>query len=247
MVFTGRCKRKSGNISTTQRAAVCKYFQFNNGKKGIPLSLKETKNRKDELYNDVVTVTHSMKLKFSKSEENILKIIKNVCNALWMIDGNHEKFNTSFAQGHCSKLPQLFSDIYNKSYNDWKSQKKTKLKLSADALLTCSNNLYDALSIWNVGGSSQKFASGCRALTGCLRSYSDYLFKATERMSLARASPQQEINFTLPNPMEATNQISENYRAIDNVVRDLPLYEPVFLDNDVGDFNMPHDRTQRDN
>ena len=83
-----------------------------------PLSLKETKNRKDELYNDVVTVTHAMKLKFSKSEENILKIIKNVCNALWMIDRNHEKFNTAFAQDHCSKLAQLFSNIYNKSYND---------------------------------------------------------------------------------------------------------------------------------
>ena len=80
-----------------------------------------------------------------------------------------------------------------------------------------------------------------------VRSYSNYLFKATESMSLAKASPQQEINLTLPNPMEATNQISENYRAIDNVVRDLPLYEPVFLDNDVEDFNMPHDRTQRDN
>ena len=89
-----------------------------------PLSLKETKNRKDELYNDVATVTHSMKLTFSKSEENILKIIKSVCNALWIIDGNHEKFNTAFAQGHCIKLPQLFSDIYNKSYKDWKSQKK---------------------------------------------------------------------------------------------------------------------------
>ena len=80
-----------------------------------------------------------------------------------------------------------------------------------------------------------------------VRSYSNYLFKATESMSLAKASPQQEINLTLPNPMKATNQISENYRAIDNVVRDLPLYEPVFLDNDVEDFNMPHDRTQRDN
>ena len=89
-------------------------------KKVSPLSTKETKNRKDELYNDVVTVTHSMKLKFSKSEENILKIIKNVCNALWIIDGNHEKFNTAFAQDHCSKLTQLFSGIYNKSYNDWK-------------------------------------------------------------------------------------------------------------------------------
>ena len=60
-----------------------------------PLSLKETKNRKDELYNDVVIVTHSMTLKFSKSEENILNIIKKLCNALWMIDGNHEKFNTA--------------------------------------------------------------------------------------------------------------------------------------------------------
>ena len=80
-----------------------------------------------------------------------------------------------------------------------------------------------------------------------VRSYSNYLFKATESMSLAKASPQQEINLTLPNAMKATNQISENYRAIDNVVRDLPLYEPVFLDNDVEDFNMPHDRTQRDN
>ena len=46
-----------------------------------PLSLKEIKNRK-ELDNDVVTVTHSMKLKFSKSEKNILKIIKNAYNAL---------------------------------------------------------------------------------------------------------------------------------------------------------------------
>ena len=125
--------------------------------------------------------------------------------------------------------------------------KKTKLKLSADALLTCNNNLYDALSIWNVGCSNQKFANGCRALAESLQSYSDYLFKATERMSLATASPQQDINFTLPNPVEATNQISESYRAIDNVVRDLPLYEPVFLDNDVGDFNIPDDRKQRYN
>ena len=125
--------------------------------------------------------------------------------------------------------------------------KKEKPKLSTDALLTCSNNLYDALSIWNVGGSSQKFANGCRTVAVSLRSYSDYLLKATERMSLARASPQQEINFTLPNPMEATNQISENYQAIDNAVRDLPLYEPAFLDNDVGDFNIQDDRKQQYN
>ena len=63
-----------------------------------PLSLKEIKNTwKDELYNDVVTVNHSMKLKFSKSEEKILKIIKYVYNALWMIDRNHMKVNTAFA------------------------------------------------------------------------------------------------------------------------------------------------------
>ena len=78
-----------------------------------------------------------------------------------------------------------------------------------------------------------------------VRSYSNSLFKATESMSLAKASPQQEINFTLPNPMEATNQISESYQAIDNVVRDLPLYESVFLDNHVGDFNIPHNRKQQ--
>ena len=34
-------------------------------------------------------------------------------------------------------------------------------------------------------------------------------------MSLARASPQQQINFTLPNPMEAANQISESYQEIE--------------------------------
>ena len=125
--------------------------------------------------------------------------------------------------------------------------KKAKPILSADALLTCSNNLYDALSIWNVGGSSQKFVNGCRMLDESLRSYSDYLIKATERMSLARANPKQEINFTLSNPMEATNQISENYRTINNAVSDLPLYERVSLDNDVGDFNIPEDRKQRYN
>ena len=38
-----------------------------------------------------------MKLKFSKSEEKILKIIKYVSNALWMIDRNHTKVNTAFA------------------------------------------------------------------------------------------------------------------------------------------------------
>ena len=99
-------------------------FSLTMAKKVSSLSVKELKNRKDELYNDVATVTRSMKLKFLKSEENILKIIKNLCNAFWMIDGNHEQFNTAFTQGHCIKLPQLFSDIYSKSYNDWKSQKK---------------------------------------------------------------------------------------------------------------------------
>ena len=41
--------------------------------------------------------------------------------------------------------------------------------------------------------------------------YSDYLIKATERMSSVRTSPEQEIEIILLNPMEATNQISENY------------------------------------
>ena len=32
--ITGRCKRKSRNIRTAQRAAICQCFQSNNGKKG---------------------------------------------------------------------------------------------------------------------------------------------------------------------------------------------------------------------
>lgn len=46
----------------------------------------------------------------------------------------------------------------------------------------------------------------------------------------------------MKNPTEATDLISENHRAKDHAVRDLSSYEPVFLDSDVGDFNIPDGR-----
>ena len=51
-----------------------------------------------EKTNFITMLLLLLETKIFRSEENILKIIKNVSNALWMIDGNHEKFNTAFTQ-----------------------------------------------------------------------------------------------------------------------------------------------------
>ena len=134
--------------------------------------------------------------------------MKCLVDVLWHIDGNHEHINNKFAVKQCKGLPTYFNPVYNNTYNDYKTLKKAKPKLSSELLLQCSDNLFDILSVWtNVSLPPDKFMSAVKEIAESFRSHASYLIKWKNSMALLRSdsNPHKDridTHFVMPNPTE---------------------------------------------
>ena len=63
---------------------------------------KESKTKKHDMYNDVLTIS---KVKFAKQMLNSgVKLVDCTVECLWTIDGNHNKFHIAASHGNCKGL-----------------------------------------------------------------------------------------------------------------------------------------------
>ena len=69
------------------------------------------------------------------------------------------------------------------------NRKQAKPTLTHEKMLTCSNKLFDAVSLWdNVKFPAAQLLNGSHCLAECMRSYTNHLKKAQERMTANRLS-----------------------------------------------------------
>ena len=148
----------------------------------VNVTLKQVNNKKDELFSDLVNLKQLTC--YQEQLQNINILIQCLMDALWSLDGNHSKLNKAHSNGHCFQLPQYFAKIYQKESYDWKNRKRAKPTLTHEKMLTCSNKLFDAVSLWdNVKFPAAQLLNASHCLAECMRSYTNHLKKAQERMT----------------------------------------------------------------
>ena len=162
---------------------------------------------------------------------------------MWVIDANHDKFALVAANGHCKVLPKYFSCIYDKSYRNYKQQKKSKPTLDSDELMKHSDNLFDALSLFQgFENVNRNLFTACHQLTEALRSYADYLTKAKERSQQNRNETDESIRETLLEiDCVIENHLKPEYYQLNNTLNEKEFYEPLLVE---GEF-VPDDRKKR--
>ena len=79
-----------------------------------PKKLELVKNRKDELFNDLVDFLHANKL--VGKEESSLNFVSVLCNCLWTIDGHQDTMTARFCPFH-QRLNHFMDIIYQRSPN----------------------------------------------------------------------------------------------------------------------------------
>ena len=156
---------------------------MNNSKSLVRLQNKDIKNKKEELWNDVVALIKEPL--FRKQQlDAAQKFINTIVEALWAIDGNQCTINNAFAQNQCKGLPSFFSAVYAKEYRQWRTQKKAKPTLSSEKLLECSDNIFNMISAWDkLNFPSKDFSHNSRLLAESLKSYQEYLVKSKDIMA----------------------------------------------------------------
>ena len=135
---------------------------MNSSRECQPMQLKEVKNKKHELYNDIIIL---LDCQFTTQDmPHGIKLIQCLTECFWAIETRHTTFSTESAQGHCQKLPVYFKSIYMKGYRDWAAQKHARPTLTKDSLMKCSDNLYDTISFWDRKAFDPKLLNECRML-----------------------------------------------------------------------------------
>ena len=174
-------------------------FAFLMSNKSLKLELKNVRNKKHEMYNNLVNL---LECKFPKSmifEGE--KLINALVECFWSIESNHERISSVFKSVHCKDLPLFFE------HRDWAAQKKAKSVLKRDTLLKCVDDMYDILSFCDKKSTvSEKVLNDCRFLAESLRTYAEYLKKANQRVSDVRSSLENPLNETFTSPIEPVDQ-----------------------------------------
>ena len=208
--------------------------------------LKQVTNKKDEFFNNLVNLKQLTC--YQEQLQNINVLIQCLTDALWLLDGNHNKLNKAYSNDHCFQLPQYFAKIYQKEYYDWKNRKRAKPTLTHEKMLTCSNKSFDAVSLWdNVKFPAAQLVNASCCLLECMRSYANHLKKAQERMTANRLSNQAATDkFIMPNPINVKpSELKAAYDSVNNYMESIEHYTPINIDNIIAEFNVPEDRKQR--
>lgn len=221
-------------------------FEMLMSNKKSGLGLKDIKNKKHEMYNDVVQL---LNINFLQSDiHNGKRLIDALVECFWCVEANHERFVSVASNGHCIKLPDFFKNVYEKSYRDFSAQKKAKPTLNYDSLMKSSNNLFDILSYWNgLKTVNESLLNHCRCLADSLRSYADYLKKTNERMATVRTTLDDSLKESIGNPIEPVSEkaLKACYKDVNELISKTNFYEPITLDNDINDVGLPADRRLR--
>ena len=102
--------------------------------------------------------------------------------------------------------------------------------------------MFDLLGLWS-NASKNTFILAAKQLAESLHSYSSYLKKSQQRMN-----PQKDTSRSgesIIQPIEPIDNINPKYEKANKLLQDKGLYEPVLLDNDINNLDIPDDRKER--
>ena len=181
----------------------------------------QERNRKDKLYNDLLHLLESKKLKLQSSEIHSFgeRLLKALRDTLWYIDGHHEAFSQ-----WSTALPSVFKTF--KDYNcpeKAKHSKRAQQNRSCDQLRHLTSELLILLQAnpWE-RESWCGFKSDIASLAQCLVGYADYLSQKNKTMKLhhVSATPVRELSsnlrlkFILHHPLYLDANIFEHHSGI---------------------------------
>ena len=151
------------------------------------VELIHEKNKKDKLFNDIITFLKSWNVSVKSCElDSARKLITLLCNILWYIDGHHHVF-----QERATDLPAIFKQFIN--YNSphlSKHRKRLTCNISAEQLHEFALDITIILHCdffdrpeWI------EFKDEIISLSESLSSYARYLNQKAKRMNLYHRSP----------------------------------------------------------
>ena len=205
------------------------------------VKLIREKNKKDKLFNDLVTFFQSQSV-FIKSNEvdSAQKLITLLCNTLWYKDGHHHVF-----QERATSIPTVFRQFSN--YNNphlSKHRKRLTSNISSEQLhefalditIMLNSNFFDRPEWINIRGELV-------SLSESLSAYARYLNQKAKRMNLYHRSPTPirdlssnlKLKFILPSVIP-----QPLFRNIDAVFQSKADYEYESLTH-----LLPSDSTQK--
>ena len=200
------------------------------------------RNRKDALYNKIVSFFKSTSLGLLEEEiSSGKKLISCLRDVFWYIDGHHHVFERVN-----KPIPTAFSVFVGYNVPELsKHRKRRTLNLSADQLrdfaLTISSMLlenYWERTYWR--DAKQHFLD----LSECLSTYSEYLVEKNKRMKANHRSPTpvRELpeNSHLKLLLPATEPIPPSLKAIEEFFQSLPDYKYSSLTD-----LLPHDSLKK--
>jgi len=146
------------------------------------------RNKKDQLFNDLVTMIEKKGLQWKPSEVEggtAVNTLKSLCDAVWYVDGHHH----TFAERNL-KIPESLSNFvgYNQPEKS-KHRKRSTAPMRASTLKSHSQQLFGNLQLpfWD-RGEWKTLKPDIRSLAICLGDYADSLSVKKQRTSALRAS-----------------------------------------------------------
>lgn len=194
-----------------------------------PKKLELVKNRKDELFNDLVDFLQANKL--VGKEESSLNFVSVLCNCLWTIDGHQDTMTAQFCP-----VPSTFESFCGYNLPEKSKHAKRKLNnLCSQSLHAISSSLFDILqgNYWKSEPWS-KYFSEVQSLACSILQYAEYLDSQVKKV---------KVNHTLPIPVRdisesmqikyivSTRSVFPLFLQLNSILKNMNEYEYLFLND----------------
>ncbi len=121
--FVVSCSAVESEASAIEAGPASKRRRDENGSKLLPANIAE-KNRKDKLYNAIITFLSENQLGGWREPDKYGKpFVADLCNVLWFVDGHHMVFSSR----SCA-IPSLFSGFNGYNRPELSKHRKSHFK-----------------------------------------------------------------------------------------------------------------------
>ena len=228
----------SSNTDTPDAFAILMANQRLLSSPALPDRLQE-RNKKDKLYNDLISLVDGMGLKWQSGEVKSGKsFLITLTNTLWYIDGHHE----SLSSRNC-EVPQLFRPFVGYNMPELtKHRKRQSTNLSSDALSMHVSSLYYSLLVsWISTKKWEALKASTLSLAKSLDHYLAYLKEQSKKMTLHHYSTSQSVADNTTITVLPTNAFpSPHVKKLNDTILTKNPYEVVHIDE-----YAPADRKKR--
>ncbi|XP_078662870.1 uncharacterized protein LOC144906461 isoform X2 [Branchiostoma floridae x Branchiostoma belcheri] len=195
-------------------------------------------NRKDELFNDLVSDFTDRGCLFARDQAGSegSYIIQVLCNSLWYVTNQHVVINdAALRKKSVTAVPVAF-DKYQ-GYNDYKRKKTKAQQMSSTQLNSHAQALYSLCNrpVMKSSAAWVEAHNDIEKLADCLSAYREHLDKMLESQAKRHESdhPVRELeNNCSVEHRTSSSEVRMQYRALDKRMQEAEYHEPVLFDED---------------